>query len=67
MRPPIFFIHPPKSGGCTVISFFDLLAYFGERDQGIRVERDGSFRLKVIADQRFSKRASILPKWVITF
>jgi hypothetical protein len=24
MRPPIFFIHPPKSGGSTVISFFDL-------------------------------------------
>jgi hypothetical protein len=24
MASPIFFIHPPKSGGWTVISFFDL-------------------------------------------
>jgi hypothetical protein len=37
MQPPIFFIHPPKSGGSTVISFFDLNK---GKDQFINFEWD---------------------------
>jgi hypothetical protein len=37
MHPPIFFIHPPKSGGSTVVSFFDLNK---GKDQFVNFELD---------------------------